>query len=646
MPLLRSSNRPTPVQCFFCLSPSLLPPHPSASSPIRDIKGKSRIAEIGTKWNWQCDRCGCWNIRDERGEMISDLPAMHDTAYNDRSFSLRAKPSSSHLPSSSSTSPFCHSCLANQTLIMNMLANYLPDDEDHSYPMLYAELPNYLTKLHSRYPPVCRSCQPAVDEILKKSDHRAQVEAWGSALNRGFRTSDTHADSSKRDMNTVGKGDIITWSLRGALWWTGLGLNWGHGLLATMKPARLERMFHSDIPLLPSTSILLLGFNISSILWIAWDPYWLKRARGRSKVKVEGRDIWVRNMVLIMILRIAQNSLICYDSFGKLSRSWIITMIQMGFALEVTLLLHSLMSIRISQPVPISLVRPVSISSSPAPHHPTYVIPPHPSSPAAFSSSSLSHPSCQATRPMQVNPIFGQASLHQPLPISSIDGEPMDWEPSLSTRQPLLSPEYEDDYFFRENGKENWDKFGMGKQRMFHNQDETGLENLLAGWDIGENKNINSQSNQSRNVTVKHQTDSQGMRILIRRLGIGFVIIRVLGLAFTLVTLKPNYDLPSASPLTGSGKYVKVISQYISILEIVLSVVRLPTIINLNGGILSALILQSAWSAIDIVARSAMVFPSSKGSNVSLTKSFLHDTDSLEWLLWGTMDAIGVAVQS
>ena len=44
--------------------------------------------------------------------------------------SFIAKPSNSRLPStsSSSTSPFCRSCLSNQTLIMNMLANYLPDD--------------------------------------------------------------------------------------------------------------------------------------------------------------------------------------------------------------------------------------------------------------------------------------------------------------------------------------------------------------------------------------------------------------------------------------------------------------------------------------------------------------------------------------
>jgi hypothetical protein len=25
------------------------------------------MGEVGTKWNWNCERCGCWNIRDEVG---------------------------------------------------------------------------------------------------------------------------------------------------------------------------------------------------------------------------------------------------------------------------------------------------------------------------------------------------------------------------------------------------------------------------------------------------------------------------------------------------------------------------------------------------------------------------------------------------
>jgi hypothetical protein len=70
-------------------------------------------------------------------------PSMNSRSFEFRGRSLRlfavdrlieihadeiAKPSTSHLPSSLAASPFCHICLTNQTLIMNMLANYLPDE--------------------------------------------------------------------------------------------------------------------------------------------------------------------------------------------------------------------------------------------------------------------------------------------------------------------------------------------------------------------------------------------------------------------------------------------------------------------------------------------------------------------------------------
>lgn len=65
---LRSSSRPQPVECFFCLSTTLLPPASGVSNGVSlvvDRKGKGRAREGGTKWDWECDRCGCRNVRDE-----------------------------------------------------------------------------------------------------------------------------------------------------------------------------------------------------------------------------------------------------------------------------------------------------------------------------------------------------------------------------------------------------------------------------------------------------------------------------------------------------------------------------------------------------------------------------------------------------
>ncbi len=73
MRLLRSAARSQPVDCFFCLSPSILPPLETANP---DRKGKGKFAQVGTRWNWCCQRCGCWNIRDEVGIPESSERAM------------------------------------------------------------------------------------------------------------------------------------------------------------------------------------------------------------------------------------------------------------------------------------------------------------------------------------------------------------------------------------------------------------------------------------------------------------------------------------------------------------------------------------------------------------------------------------------
>lgn len=126
---------------------------------------------------------------------------------------------------------FCRSCLANQMLIMNMLANYLPDDDvsslslydgrvqlnkqDPTFQDLYASLPDYLTSLHHRYPPVCQICQPSVDEALRKADQKAHVEVFGLALRRGQETASGTGTGQK-----LGWWEVIVWRMRGIGFWT------------------------------------------------------------------------------------------------------------------------------------------------------------------------------------------------------------------------------------------------------------------------------------------------------------------------------------------------------------------------------------------------------------------------------------------
>ena len=57
MPLLRSALRSQAVDCFFCLCTSILPPKAGNQA-------NGNVGEVGTRWNWKCERCHCWNIRD------------------------------------------------------------------------------------------------------------------------------------------------------------------------------------------------------------------------------------------------------------------------------------------------------------------------------------------------------------------------------------------------------------------------------------------------------------------------------------------------------------------------------------------------------------------------------------------------------
>ncbi|KAI9633529.1 Ima1 N-terminal domain-containing protein [Dioszegia hungarica] len=475
MPLLRSATRPQAVECFFCLSPSVLPAQLPQPSSLSDRKGKGKArAEVGTKWNWHCGRCGCWNVRDERGEMLSDHPAMHDPAFNTRSFSLRATPSTSHLPSTSSSSArtFCHSCLTNQTLIMNMLAGYLPDDNDPSYPELHASLPSYLASLHSRYPPVCPICQPAVDDALRKADQKAQVEAWGSALRRGR---DTGSRAGGKG-SAPGKFEVLVWRIRGVGFWaqaTAYGLS-GACPISTY----------------------------GSLRFYAWPETWPARAslvfdtmREHMRGRAKGRETWIRNMLLVFVMRIVGAILVSYPRLrppAPLSRITGTLLV-----LEAIALVHAFAAIRSPYPIALRLVRPTQLS---VPSSPTYQ---QPSGPGVYNPYLHSSPPDHSSRLQRDlapkhHPVFGKTSLSPRPSLSRLRDDEMDWEgpaPSAlynggyTSGGPVYSEQQAEEMTEGYERGQGWDNFAVGKQRFFgrrEGEDETGLEGLLAGWGLAE----------------------------------------------------------------------------------------------------------------------------------------------------------------
>lgn len=332
-----------PEPCYFCGSPV----GPSSKTTA-----------------WSCPACGCWNGRDRAGRIDGDHPAMRDSAMNENSFARRgelgrgrpstparlslpgmddaddaAHRSSARLPNSAPSSPFCHTCQANQTLVVNLLATYLPDEGDPAYADRLASLESYRASLYERYPPVCALCQPGVDAGLKRADQRAQAEAFGSALKRGVVESDTR--------RAVGRVEVVVWRARSVAWCLDvLGVAvvgvcgespWGSTKMNRRGYERKERIREervhrrtltaawlaperlSNATVASTHTAAILALRAAAILWAAWDPTWLRRAREGRTEQGAGRKMWVGAMLLVYVLRLA----VAVGTVFQLPASWI-----------------------------------------------------------------------------------------------------------------------------------------------------------------------------------------------------------------------------------------------------------------------------------------------------------------------------------
>jgi len=125
------------------------------------------------------------------------------------------------LPTVHTPRVFCRTCQTNQTLYLNLLSNYLPDEDDPNYDQLLAQLPEYKESLALRYPLVCADCSGNVEEQLKRSERLGRSNALGSWLrdNKGKGTNQTPlVTEPERRRPDRRRGGIWVWRARGCLW--------------------------------------------------------------------------------------------------------------------------------------------------------------------------------------------------------------------------------------------------------------------------------------------------------------------------------------------------------------------------------------------------------------------------------------------
>ncbi|KAJ7275202.1 Ima1 N-terminal domain-containing protein [Mycena haematopus] len=248
--LRRRSN----ISCYFCNSAVSLPKDPT---------------------NFRCPHCNCLN-RWVDGQIVSDEPAMHDESLNSQAFSSQPK---DRIPTMYAPGVFCHTCQTNQMLLVNLLANYLDNDESDQR---MQTLDEYRESLHLRYPPVCDSCRPAVEEEIRRKDAMARTQALGGWLNQTKgKARQRQASLTKEETAKLGM-EMLAWRIRGYLWATTVLVS----IIGSASAALGYQPFPWLAFMLPGLPII----AVVSILWAAWDPTYSSFRSAR----IQGRDVRVR----------------------------------------------------------------------------------------------------------------------------------------------------------------------------------------------------------------------------------------------------------------------------------------------------------------------------------------------------------------
>ena len=95
-------------------------------------------------------------------------------------------------PPQAEESLFCQTCLKNQHLLTQSLAEYYPSSDHPDYARYEREYPRYRKNLEDRYPQICEQCEPRVRARIQvtgyaaKTDHlrRMMEQTRGSGSNR------------------------------------------------------------------------------------------------------------------------------------------------------------------------------------------------------------------------------------------------------------------------------------------------------------------------------------------------------------------------------------------------------------------------------------------------------------------------------
>lgn len=176
-----------------------------------NVQSRDSVAQMPRQYH--CPHCDAMNYFDEvntrasfyaipqltsqqRGN-IADPPLEAVATSLSTSVRYTHTPSRSPSPVTSANveSPFCDTCQRNQALVQNLVAEYLPNEDDKEYAKYEASFNGWRAELEDRYPQVCKKCEARVNDQIRNAGYAARADNARRLLER--------SSAKKRTVQTV-----------------------------------------------------------------------------------------------------------------------------------------------------------------------------------------------------------------------------------------------------------------------------------------------------------------------------------------------------------------------------------------------------------------------------------------------------------
>jgi hypothetical protein len=342
--------------------------------------------------------------------------------------------------------------VTNQHFVQQNLAEYLPEPSDPDYPNFLKNFENYKKDLEVRYPQVCATCAPRVNERLKATTYAAKADHLRRGLEKR-KPSSLAPDWQKWGWRrfVVFVGGILWWaSVLGQVTWHILGV-----LPPTKEQLRLRNTSWYGQWTCAANAMLSQEKQMSCLeatkatawraLWIGVMSFWWNN---RLSQKLSSRERRLGGLGSYLIVQLISLSVRATALFALEHQDWIPTGVpangihgaMLVFLVFGTLI--SLATVKLSAPRRPNLTNHHPVQVDPAAVRPAYQ-PPTPvasqtmSFSTSFPISALSRP----TQPTALTPSSTQQSYVE----EDIANE-MDWTPTGPSQYTQFSPEHVREY--------------------------------------------------------------------------------------------------------------------------------------------------------------------------------------------------------